>query len=90
MQLEPGKKSTRPYEPVRLVGMLQVLFIALVVVSLAVAQDAKTYLGRWDVTVTPAAENPYPQWMELLEKQGKIEGLLAGLRSVLRASPARS
>jgi len=90
MQLEPGKKSTRPYEPVRLVGMLQVLFIALGVVSLAVAQDAKTYLGRWDVTVTPAAENPYPQWMELLEKQGKIEGRVqprgGGWRPILGAT----
>ena len=70
--------------------MLRVLFIALGVVSLAVAQDAKTYLGRWDVTVTPAAENPYPQWMELLEKQGKIEGRVqprgGGWRPILSAT----
>jgi len=39
-----------------------------------VAQDAKPYLGRWDITVTPAQGNPYPQWMELTQKDGKIEG----------------
>lgn len=38
------------------------------------AQDAKTFLGRWDMTVTPATGDPYPQWMELTEKEGKIEG----------------
>ncbi len=40
----------------------------------AVAQDAKAFLGRWDMTVTPATGTPYPQWMELLQKDGKIEG----------------
>lgn len=39
-----------------------------------VAQDAKPFLGRWDMTVTPATGNPYPQWMELTENSGKIEG----------------
>jgi hypothetical protein len=38
------------------------------------AQDAKAFLGRWDMTVTPATGNPYPQWMELTENNGKIEG----------------
>jgi hypothetical protein len=40
----------------------------------AAAQDAKPFMGRWDMTVTPASGKPYPQWMELLEKNGKIEG----------------
>ncbi|MEJ7607657.1 MAG: hypothetical protein WKF37_15640, partial [Bryobacteraceae bacterium] len=40
----------------------------------AAAQDAKAFLGRWDMTVTPASGTAYPQWMELLEKNGKIEG----------------
>jgi hypothetical protein len=38
------------------------------------AQDAKPFLGRWDMTVTPAEGAPYPQWMELVEKDGRIEG----------------
>jgi hypothetical protein len=38
------------------------------------AQDAKPFLGRWDMTVTPATGNPYPQWMELTNNSGKIEG----------------
>ena len=54
-----------------------------------VAQDAKAFLGRWDMTVTPATGNPYPQWMELLEKDGKIEGRVqprgGGWRPILGA-----
>lgn len=38
------------------------------------AAAAKPFLGRWDMTVTPATGKPYPQWMELIEKDGKIEG----------------
>jgi hypothetical protein len=37
-------------------------------------QDAKPFLGRWDMTVTPATGSPYPQWMELTENGGKLEG----------------
>src|SRR5215218_2779005 len=46
----------------------------LTLAALAPAQDMKSFLGRWDMTVTPATGNPYPQWMELVEKDGKIEG----------------
>ena len=38
------------------------------------AQDVSPFLGRWDITVTPATGSPYPQWMELTEDQGKIGG----------------
>lgn len=58
--------------------MKKLLFVAAAAVVLlpwtAAAQDAKAYLGRWDMTVTPANGTPYPQWMELVEKGGKIEG----------------
>jgi len=40
----------------------------------AAAQDTKPFLGRWDMTVTPATGAPYAQWMELTESGGKIEG----------------
>ena len=53
------------------------------------AQDAKVFLGRWDMTATPAAGTPYPQWMELLEKNGKVEGRVqprgGGWRPILGA-----
>ncbi|MBC7924798.1 MAG: DUF1080 domain-containing protein, partial [Bryobacteraceae bacterium] len=53
------------------------------------AQEAKAFLGRWDMTVTPASGTPYPQWMELLEKDGKIEGRVqprgGGWRPILGA-----
>ncbi len=50
------------------------LSLALLFAGLACAQDPKTFLGRWDLTVTPATGNPYPQWMELIQKDGKLEG----------------
>jgi 3-keto-disaccharide hydrolase len=37
-------------------------------------QNAQPFLGRWDMTVTPASGAAYPQWMELSENGGKIEG----------------
>lgn len=55
--------------------MSRQFFVALLALSLsALAQDPKPFLGRWDFTVTPATGNPYPQWMELLEKDGQITG----------------
>ncbi len=40
----------------------------------AAAQDIKPFLGRWDITATPATGNPYPQWLELTNHDGKIDG----------------
>jgi hypothetical protein len=48
--------------------------LAVALVSTVAAQDAKEFLGRWDMTVTPATGKPYPQWMELTESGGRIEG----------------
>lgn len=48
--------------------------LAAALVSTVAAQDVKEFLGRWDMTVTPATGTPYPQWMELTESGGKIEG----------------
>src|SRR2546423_8747688 len=32
------------------------------------------FLGRWDLTITPQSGTAYPSWMEITEKDGKIEG----------------
>lgn len=48
--------------------------LAAALASTVAAQDAKEFLGRWDLTVTPATGKPYPQWMELTENSGKLEG----------------
>ena len=70
--------------------MNKVLLLVFGAVALAGAQDAKVYLGRWDVTVTPSSGNPYPQWIEIVEKQGKIEGRVqprgGGWRPILGAT----
>ncbi len=62
---------------------------ALAAAALASAQSAKPFLGRWDMNATPATGNPYPQWMELVEKDGKIEGRVqprgGGWRPILGA-----
>jgi Domain of Unknown Function (DUF1080) len=53
---------------------LFVSILATVLASTVAAQDTKTFLGRWDMTLTPASGKPYPQWMELTDNGGKIEG----------------
>lgn len=56
---------------------MKILFayiLATALASAAAAQDAKEFLGRWDMTVTPATGKPYPQWLELTDQGGKIEG----------------
>lgn len=56
---------------------IKILFasiLAIALVATASAQDVKEFLGRWDMTVTPATGDPYPQWMELTDNGGKIEG----------------
>lgn len=57
--------------------------------GLVLAQDPKAFLGRWDFTATPATGKPYPQWMELIEKDGQIQGRIqprgGGWRPILNA-----
>ena len=55
----------------------KILFASLLAAALAsplVAQDTKAFLGRWDMTVTPATGKPYAQWIELTDNAGTIEG----------------
>jgi hypothetical protein len=32
------------------------------------------FLGRWDITVTPSTGSSYPDWLELVDKGGKLDG----------------
>jgi hypothetical protein len=55
----------------------KILFASLLAAALAStvsAQDSKAFLGRWDLTSTPASGSPFPQWIELTDNGGKIEG----------------
>ena len=69
--------------------LLTIATLACTLAGIGAAQDAKAFLGRWDMTVTPASGTPYPQWMELIEKDGKIEGRVqprgGGWRPILGA-----
>jgi hypothetical protein len=51
-----------------------VLPILLFALSASASAQKSPYAGRWDLTVTPQSGNPFPQWMELTEKDGKLEG----------------
>lgn len=48
--------------------------LAIALASTVSAQNTSAFLGRWDMTVTPASGTPYPQWMELTDNGGKLEG----------------
>ncbi len=56
---------------------MKILFASILATALATtafAQDTKAFLGRWDMTVTPVTGKAYPQWIELTENGGNIEG----------------
>lgn len=53
---------------------MQKLILALSLVSALAAQNTKPFLGRWDINMTPATGASWPQWMELTEKEGKLDG----------------
>ncbi len=40
----------------------------------AAAQSDTAFLGRWDITATPTSGESYPQWIELTDHNGNIEG----------------
>ena len=65
---------------------------AFAALSLAADKQMQPFLGRWDMTVTPSSGNPWPQWMELVEKDGKVEGRVqprgGAWRPILGASVA--
>src|SRR4051794_2431530 len=52
---------------------LRILSIACLLLAPAFAQKSP-FAGRWDLNLTPSSGNPYPQWMEIVEKDGKIDG----------------
>ena len=55
-------------------SILAIALASTMLASTVSAQSSKDFLGRWDITVTPATGKPYPQWLELTENGGKIEG----------------
>ena len=72
---KPGNVTLeRVMNKAMLASVLSVSILATALVSTVSAQDTREFLGRWDMTVTPATGTPYPQWMELTQSNGKIEG----------------
>jgi hypothetical protein len=55
--------------------MKQISFLPILLFALAAPAPAQGgFAGRWDVTVTPQSGDPFPQWMEITEKDGKMAG----------------
>ena len=56
--------------------MKKFCFLPIILAVLAATASAQKspFAGRWDLTLTPQTGNPYPQWMEITEKGGKLEG----------------
>jgi hypothetical protein len=52
--------------------MKKILFL-FALTPLCFAQN-KAFLGRWDLTFTPADGKAFPGWIEITEKDGKLEG----------------
>src|ERR1019366_7445109 len=51
-----------------------VLPILLAALAATASAQKSPYAGRWDLTFTPQTGNPFPQWMEITEKNGKVGG----------------
>jgi hypothetical protein len=49
------------------------LLLLAALAPLCFAQN-KPFLGRWDLIFTPQNGNAYPGWIEITEKDGKLEG----------------
>jgi hypothetical protein len=54
---------------------------------LGAAQDAKAYLGRWDLTLK-SADREYPSWLELKEDGGKLSAVMVGRWGNARPLPS--
>jgi hypothetical protein len=48
--------------------------LLLIILAPACFAQLNPFLGRWDLAITPQSGNPYPGWMELIERDGKVEG----------------
>ena len=49
------------------------LILAFALTLPAFPQAKNPFLGRWDLNLTNARET-WPQWMEIVQKDGKIDG----------------
>jgi hypothetical protein len=49
------------------------LFAAVLVIPSLLRSQTNPFAGRWDITVTPQDDQPYPDWMELVDKGGKFD-----------------
>jgi hypothetical protein len=66
-----GKTVSLTRLKMRILGLS---FLATALTGSLAAQDSQVFLGRWDMTVTPATGMPYPQWIELMDDHGRIGG----------------
>jgi hypothetical protein len=49
------------------------LFATVVLTQPQLRSQTNPFAGRWDITVTPQNNQPYPDWMELVDNGGKFD-----------------
>src|SRR6476619_1997229 len=54
--------------------LMTALLLATARATTAFPQASKPFLGRWDLTLTSPRGGTWPQWMEIVEKDGKLDG----------------
>ncbi len=50
-----------------------VLLLPFFLIPALSMKESSPFSGRWDITVTPPTGTPYPDWMEVIEKDGKFD-----------------
>ena len=63
------------------------LILCFVLMAPAFAQHSP-FAGRWDLTVKPPNGNAYPQWLEIVEKDGALSGRYQPRGGAARPIPA--
>src|ERR1044071_6163532 len=70
----PGATRRRELHCAVMKRLLVGAILATVLANIGYPQSAKPFLGRWDLTLTSPRGGSWPQWMEIVEKEGKLEG----------------
>lgn len=62
----------------RIIHVLLLLFIGLMCAFAFPPKGDDDFLGRWDLTVTPAEGRPFPSWLEVTRENGGLKARYVG------------
>ena len=52
---------------------MKIILVLLLLISALQAKESTPFAGRWDVTVTPQTGGSYPDWLEVVDHDGKFD-----------------